>query len=149
MKTERRQELRANDLGAFLVDAGDWVKSHVQTIGTAALVLVVVIVGTSALRSSRQSAASSAWESLSALSLAAEDADESFAAMDGLIAGSSDRNFRMQALLLKGSNAMRLALRSEKAEVCPERFKKACSKTQLKSSRGDRFKSITDQFKHR
>ena len=105
MKTERRQELKTNDLGAFLVEVNDWIRQYtyqiVAGVGVLALGLFVALY----VRRSRADTVEASWERMAELVFTPELARESFATVDRLIDATDDREFDMTALLLKGSNA--------------------------------------------
>lgn len=105
MKTERRHELKSNDLGAFLVEINDWARKYAYQIGTAAGVLGLGLVVVLYVRGSHAGSVETSWQEMLDLSFAQETARESFTALDRLIDQTDDRDFNMIALLLKASNA--------------------------------------------
>ncbi len=113
MKTERRHELRTNDLSAFLMDANDWLKRHSTQIGTVVVIVAVVLVAYILVQRSRRSSTDAAWQTMQGLSFAPAEAEGAFATLDDLIADSPNRNFKMTALLRKAQNAITLALARE------------------------------------
>ena len=113
MRTQRRHELRTNDLSAFLQDANDWAKNHSTQIGTVVVVAAVALVGYVLVQRSKVSSADAAWQTLKGLSFTPAEADGSFATIEGLIAHPPDRDFKMSALLRKAREAIRLTLGQE------------------------------------
>jgi len=109
MKTERRQELKSNDLSAWLMDANDWAKNHSARIGTVVVVAAVIILAYVVVKRSRASAADAAWQQINELQFTPELADESFQTLDSVIASASDRHLKLKALLRKGLHALSLA----------------------------------------
>ncbi|MCH7525841.1 MAG: hypothetical protein IID39_00250 [Planctomycetes bacterium] len=110
MKTERRHELKTNELGAFVLEVNDWLKGHGTLVGVAVVVVVVVVFGATYARRSQTSAQESAWRTLSQLTFDAIQADSSFQQVDQLIAETKDPDLKMDALMRKGEGAMSLAL---------------------------------------
>lgn len=113
MRTQRRHELRTNDLSAFLQDANDWAKKHSTQIGTVAVVAAVVLVGYILVKRSKASSADAAWQTMRGLSFTPAEAAGSFATLEGLIADPPNRDFKMGALLRKARSAIGLALGQE------------------------------------
>lgn len=110
MKTERRHELRTNDLSAFLLDTQEWAKKHATALGTVSVVAVVVVLSVAMVSRSRDSSMDAAWETMRTLSFTLEDAEASFITLDGLISEAKDRDFKMKALLNKATRSMNMAL---------------------------------------
>ncbi len=109
MKTERRHELKTNDLSAFIADANEWAKKRATTIGTVAVVVAVVFVSLTLVQRSRTSSTNAAWEQLRQLKFSPEEAETSFDAVDQLVASTNDRDFKMMALLNVAKSAMNLS----------------------------------------
>jgi hypothetical protein len=112
MKTERKHELKTNDLGSFLVETNAWLKINGTKVALAGIAVVAIIIALNSAARSRTDAADIASMSLAKLSFTPEDAEASFEEMDQLIADASDRDFKMQVLLQKASVAMHLAIRT-------------------------------------
>lgn len=105
MKTERRQELKTNDLSAFLVEINDWARKYAYQVGAAGGVLGLGLIVVLYVQRSQAGSLETAWQEMLELSFAPETARESFTALDRLIDHADDRDFSMTALLLKASNA--------------------------------------------
>jgi hypothetical protein len=108
MKAERRQELKTNELGAFLLDAGDWAQSHATQLGGAAAIAIIAIVGMKFLEMSRASAVDKAILSIADLNFDVSAADSSFSALNDIIEDASSRDVKMVALTRKAAAAMNL-----------------------------------------
>ncbi len=109
MKTERRQELRTNELGAFLLDANDWARKHASRLVGGAIVVVVAVLAIRSMQMSRADSTDAAVVTMLALSFAEGDADASFATLDGIIADTPDPDVKMAALLRKGASGLNSA----------------------------------------
>jgi len=109
MKTERRHELRTNELSVFLADANDWTRKHSTHLGTVVIIAVVILVGYTLVKRSRASSTDAAWQTMRELSYTLENADASFDRLDQLIADANNRDFKMIALLRKARSARNLA----------------------------------------
>ncbi|NOT02826.1 MAG: hypothetical protein HOP29_19680, partial [Phycisphaerales bacterium] len=109
MKTERRAELRSNDLSAFLLDTYDWTRDHATHLGGAAVLVAVILFATAYVRRTRTGAVDAATQTLSGLKFTAEDVDTSFKSLETLIHDATDRDFKMTALLHKGDRSLALA----------------------------------------
>ena len=105
MKTERRHELKSNDLGAFLIEINDWARKYAYQIGSAAGVLGLGVIVVLYVQRSQAGSVETSWQAMLELSFAPENARESFTALDRLIDQTDDQDFDMTALLLKASNA--------------------------------------------
>lgn len=110
MKTERRHELKTNELGAFVLEVNDWLRGHATLVGVAVVVVVVVVFGATYARRSQTSAQEATWRTLTQLTFDVVQADSSFQQVDQLIAETKDPDLRMDALMRKGEGAMSLAL---------------------------------------
>jgi type II secretory pathway pseudopilin PulG len=120
MKTKRRQELKSNDLAAWLEDVsksasqwGGWV------LGGLAVIIIVVFISryrTNA-RLEARSEAFSALRTASSMQVGSmtktpEEIRTSLATIDDLIAETPDNDFKIEALLGKADLAMSLARRA-------------------------------------
>ncbi len=110
MKTERRHELKTNELGAFVLEVNDWLRGHAALVGVAVVVVAVVVLGATYARRSQTSAQEAAWRTLSQLTFDVVQADSSFQQVDQLLAETKDPDLRMDALMRKGEGAMSLVL---------------------------------------
>lgn len=108
MKTERRHELKSNELGSFLVETGTWAKEHTYQLGGGVMVVVLAVLAVSYVQRSQASSVAASLETMAGLPFTLEEADESFFKLDQLIAESSNRDFKMKALLRKASSAASL-----------------------------------------
>ncbi len=109
MKTERKQELRTNELGAFLLDANDWAKKNSTQVFGGIVVVLVVVIAFRMFQSSRTESRNAAASSIGGLSFETpEEIGTSFADLDDAINSTSDRSVRLTALVRKGAVAMSL-----------------------------------------
>lgn len=113
MKTERRQELRTNELGAFLLDINDWAKKYAYPLGGGIVVVALSVLAIRYLQVSRTNSTDAAVITMLGLSFAPEEADASFDALDGIIADAGDPDIKMTALLRKGTSALSLARKTD------------------------------------
>ena len=74
MKTERRHELKENDLTHALETGRAYLQGHGTGIGLMALVLVAAVVGTSMTIRSRRAAAEDHWRQKNSLDFATPEA---------------------------------------------------------------------------
>ncbi|MEE9294654.1 MAG: hypothetical protein V3W34_06815 [Phycisphaerae bacterium] len=113
MKTERRQELRTNDLGAFLLDVNDWTRKYIGRIGAGAVVVLVALLMMRYHERSQLQSRDSAILAMSGLSFDPAETDASFETLDGLIRDSKDADVRMTALVRSGGAALNAAMGSD------------------------------------
>lgn len=109
MKTDRRHELRTNDLSAFFVDANEWIKKRAATVSVVVVVVAVLFLVFAFVRRSRVSSTDAAWQTMRQLSFTLDEAEASFITLDRLIDEAKDPDFRMTALLNKGKSSLALA----------------------------------------
>ena len=113
MKTERRQELRTNDLGAFLLDVNDWTRKYIGRIGACAVVGLVALLMMRYHERSQLQSRESAILAMSGLSFGPAETDASFETLDGLIRDSKDPDVRMTALVRNGGAALNAVMGSD------------------------------------
>lgn len=110
MKTERKQELRTNDLGAFLLDANDWTRKYIARIGVGIVIVLVVVLTLRYSQRSQSQSQESDILAMAGLSFASVDAEASFATLEDLIRDSKDPDVKMAALVRHGSAALGAAM---------------------------------------
>lgn len=128
MKTERRQELKTNDLSAFLAEANLWIRDHVYALAAGIGAVLVVIIALNIVQSSRRNSLAEAFDTLAQLDFTAEKAAESFDTLDRLLTASDHRDLRMSGLVRKAAAALALAV-GQKDGFHPEyldRAEQAC-----------------------
>ncbi len=139
MKAERRQELKQNDLGAFILDISDWVKKYSLQVGGGLVVFIIILLVSKYVTKSQASSLEADLQLLGSLSFSADaDIDQSFATLDDLIRESGNSDFTMRALLRKGRTALFLSTGSAdgfKPEYL-DKAEEACNA--LLASYGDR-----------
>ncbi len=112
MKTERRHELRTNELGAFLLDVNDWAKKHAYQLGGGMIVLALAVLVVRNVQGSRAHTSDAALTTMFDLAFTPEDQAASFETLERLINEATDPYVRRKALLRKGLAATDLAMRS-------------------------------------
>ena len=116
MKTERRHELKENDLAHFLSTTMEAAKERGQTIGIVVLAIVAVAVVGIWTMSSRSQAHVSAWASKQELTYPnPEDGRLNLATLVSLRRASSDKTFVLDCLTDQGAIALDLASRTTPA----------------------------------
>lgn len=110
MKSERRHELRENDLIHALEQTREYVKRNSANLGLLiGAVLIVVVIATVTVRS-RAATAEQAWRQRGELSFADVDKGrDSLASLASMVNASSDPEFARTGLTDQGVNALRLA----------------------------------------
>ncbi len=129
MKTERRQELKTNELGVFLLDANDWLKQNGTKVAGGVVAILVLVFAINAMRRASVEQASEATRRFAEVlpKLTGEDWEAGFTELDTLIQDAGSRNFRMQLLLTKASIAEQRvtsaeAFKSEFVNLADEAF---------------------------
>ena len=111
MKTERRHELKSNELGAFLLDANDWAKKNATQLGTGALIVVLALLAIRFIQTSRARSTDDAIVSITGLSFVTPDeAAAAFDTLEDVIHEAGDDRVMVSALLRKGRAAMSLSM---------------------------------------
>ncbi len=111
MKTERRHELKTNEIGVFLLDANDWLKNNSTKVVAGVIGIVVIIFAVNSMQRAGSEKAEQATRLLgdAAVKLAGDEWEAGFGELDTLIANAGSRDFKMNALFVKASAAERLA----------------------------------------
>ncbi len=116
MKTERRHELKENDLAHFLSTMMEGAKERGQTIGLVVLAIVAVAVVGTWTMSSRSQAHVGAWASKQELTYPnPEEGRLNLATLVSLRRASSDKTFVLDCLTDQGAIALDLANRTTPA----------------------------------
>lgn len=138
MKAKRRQELKTNDLAAWLDDVRHSASKWGGYLAVGVIVVVGAVVISAYMRKARNEARIEAYEDLqkaASLQVAKMDKTEeelraSLSRIDELVAGNPDASFRINALFDKASMATALAQRgigsvaaTDAAKVTPEQAK--------------------------
>lgn len=119
MKTQRRHELKENDLSHALEATLHYLDQHGTRIGLIALVVVAVVAGTSLTVQSKSAAIEDSWRRKGELSFTdPEKSRESVSALRNLIESSNDKSFVLAGLLDLGQQSLRLA---GEGDVGPDR----------------------------
>lgn len=119
MKTERRQELRTNELGAFLLDANDWARKYAYHLGGGIVVIVAAVLAMRYLQLARANTTDSAVVAMMGLSFEPEEAESSFGTLEGIIAETRDPDVKMAALLRTGTAALTMARKVDTEDPSP------------------------------
>lgn len=111
MKTERRHELKTNEVGVFLLEANDWLKENGTKVIGGVIVVIALIFVVNSIQKAGVEKADLASKQLNEAGqkLGGDEWQEGFDELDTLIANAGSRDFKMHALLLKAGNAERLA----------------------------------------
>jgi len=110
MKSERRHELRENDLVHALNVAKDYLDKNGGKIALVVVVLVVVIGGGTLFKRSRARAMEEVWQQRSNLKYTdPETGRKSLEVLRELTQGVTDRTFVMDSLMDQGRQALNLA----------------------------------------
>jgi len=110
MKSERRHELRENDLVHALTVARDYVDEHGGRIGMIVVGIIFVIGAGSFYTSSRATAMEDVWKQRALLKYTdPETGLESLQTLRELTKGVTDRTFVMDSLMDQGRQALMLA----------------------------------------
>ena len=110
MKSERRHELRENDLAHTLTVTRDFFEQYSKQITFGAVAILAVFAITSFVMRSRATAHQDVWRQKNALSFVTPD--EGKRAVDRLFEmaeGSSDRRFVLDSLMEAGRQSLRMA----------------------------------------
>jgi len=121
MKTERRQELRTNELSEQIEQITDYVRRNGLLLSAVVLAAAVVFGGYFWYSSHRQAKANEAWASLSRMSREPDDAVV-LSQIEAVANQDISPSLTAEALLLLGEKAMRkmAPTRSEAAQPAPE-----------------------------
>jgi len=110
MKSERRHELRENDLSHFLATARDYLSENGGRVGLAVFAVIAVIAIVSFAVRSRAAASEDVWRRKTQLSFEDPKASlESIPSLRTLADESSNRAFVLSCLMDWGQQALRMA----------------------------------------
>lgn len=136
MKSERRHELRENELAHTLTVTRDFFEQHSKQITMVALGALIVFAVVSFVTRSRTAAQEDIWRQKNSLKF--EGTQEGPKAIDqllSLVEGTSDARFAMDGLIEAGRQALRLA---REAPFPPDR--------ELNNRARKSFEQITKRF---
>ncbi len=105
MKTERRQDLRTNELSTQLDEAGQYIKKNAVTLTIAVIAVVAVTAGGFAYHNSQENRRSDAWNAIDNFDPTIEPA-EIIAQAEGVVAEDISPEITVAALLRIGDTAM-------------------------------------------
>lgn len=113
MKSERRHELKENELEHYLGVARDYFDDHGKRIGLIAVVAGVIFVSVTLFFRAQASEAEGQWGRKSQLSFAdPATARTSLETLTALAQGSTDPSFVMSCLLAVGQQSLRMSVES-------------------------------------
>ncbi len=118
MKSERRHELKENDLIHYVAQAKQYVGENGGRLFLGAVVVVAVIAVTTISLGSRAAAREEVWQRKNSLVFdTPETARESIKTLREITAGTTDRNFILSSLLEQGQYALTAA---QQVEMAPD-----------------------------
>ena len=137
MKTQRRHDLKENDLVHALEQGRKYLDRNGRRLGTAVVVVTVVIAVTALSVRSQTSAKEDRWRRLGELSFdTPEVGRDSLATLRTLIEDSSDETFIRRGLILQGQESLKLAL---KVAAPPDDEFNDCARDAFSQLISDRF----------
>lgn len=114
MKTQRRHDLKENDLVHALETGRDYLDQNGRRLGLAVVVVSAVIAVTALTVRSQTSAKDDRWRQLGELAFDnTESGRDSIVTLGGLIKETTDLQFVRKSLTLQGQESLKLALRVE------------------------------------
>jgi len=138
MKSERRHELKENDLAHALESAKHYLEANGKQVGIIVLLCAAVIITVSLTVRAGAASMEDRWQRKSQLSYETpEDGKQSLATLETLVADSSDEQFNLAALLDEGMHGLRLA---QDVALPPDR--------DLNESAARAFKTLLKQYSH-
>ncbi len=109
MKSDRRHELKENEL-AHAVEVGrEFLRKHGSTTGLAVVVVVAAVLVATFMIRAREADMEDVWQRKSQLSFEPDVARESLDALRAMAAESNNDKLVLSALLIQGEQALRLA----------------------------------------
>ena len=116
MRSDRRHELKENDLAHAIDQWRGYFKTHGKTVGLVIAAAVAVVLVTSLALRAREAGIEDNWSKRSLLSFDdPESARTSLTQLQVLANSSSDKAFVLSTLLTRGSQALGLCLEAENA----------------------------------
>ncbi len=138
MKSERRHELKENDLAHALESIKHYLDVNGRRVGMIVLGCAAITIAVSLTVQAGTASMEDRWQKKSKLQYNTPDEGKhSLATLETLIAGSSDEQFNLAALLDQGMHGLRLA---QEVELPPDR--------DLNDTAGRAFNMLLKQFGH-